>query len=267
MIIIFDLRDKSEACHYKWQEHHEEDCPVAMESQSEKWSRYAQVYDKRRFALMPGYPEMIHATMQALPFRYDQPFDVLEVGIGTGNLAAAILERFPAARLTGIDVASGMLDIAGTRLSPYRDRVRLELSDLESMPITGEWDAVVSSLTFRCLSRPRKAAFVQETVRALRPGGVTVHADVLLVPDGFPAEQNRLVWQRRKEEAFALGLITEEEIREEEQRRKEYETGARKGLDDFLSHDQFVSAFRENGFPEADSIWRYWGLAVVAARR
>lgn len=240
---------------------------MAGETQDEKWSRYAQVYDKRRFALMPGYGEMLHAVMQALPYAYDQPFSVLEVGIGTGNLAAAILERFPAARLTGLDVAQGMLDIAGARLAPHADRVRLEIADLEAAPVTGEWDAVVSSLTFRCLSRPRKASFVQETLRALPPGGVTVHADVLLVPDGYPAEQNRLVWQRRKEEAFARGLITEAEMREEEQRRKEYETGVRKGIDDFLTHDQFVSFFRENGFPEADSIWRYWGLSVVAARK
>ena len=40
-------------------------------------------------------------------------FDLLDLGTGTGALALAVLERWPGARVTGIDPSSRMLDVAG----------------------------------------------------------------------------------------------------------------------------------------------------------
>lgn len=236
-------------------------------TQQEKWTRYAAVYDKRRLALMPGYAEMLQAVTGALPFSPSDTFHLLDVGTGTGNLAEAVLSRFPGARVTGIDVSEGMLAVAQARVERFGDRVRLEQADLEQSPLTGNWDAVVSSLMFRCLSPERKGTFVQEVGAALRTGGITVHADVLLLPDGYVSDQNRRIWDERKRSALAQGQITEGEIREEEERRREYETGVRKGLDDFLSGDRFVACFRQHGFPDAEMIWRFWGLAIVAAQK
>lgn len=236
------------------------------DTQRQKWNEYASVYDKRRTALMPGYAEMLRTVVEALPFSTSDSFRVLDVGTGTGNLPEAILAHFPNARLQGIDVSEGMLNITKARLERFGGRVKLERVDLEQCSLTGSWDAIVSSLAFHCLSPQRKSTFVQEVSQALVQGGVTIHADVLLLPSRYMSEQNRRVWEQRRHQALSAGLIAEQEIREEEQRRKEYETGVRRGIDDFLSYERFVSYFRENGFPDADGVMRYWGLAVVAAQ-
>ncbi|MGZ6764434.1 MAG: class I SAM-dependent methyltransferase [Nocardioides sp.] len=91
---------------------------------------------------------------------------VLDVGCGSGPLAAAMVER--GARVTGVDASAAMLDLARERLG---EAVDLHVADLaEPLPLAdAAYDDVVASLVLHYLedwSGP-----LAELRRVLKPGG------------------------------------------------------------------------------------------------
>jgi ubiquinone/menaquinone biosynthesis C-methylase UbiE len=99
---------------------------------------------------------------------------LIDIGTGTGTLAVAALQRWPACRVTGVDLAPGVLAVAGKearRLGPRAWR-RLTLLEGEAahVPLPDRSaDAVVSSFVVQLV--PNRAAATREAFRLLRPGG------------------------------------------------------------------------------------------------
>jgi SAM-dependent methyltransferase len=112
----------------------------------------------------------------------DRPFDVLDIGTGTGTLVLGALERWPRATATGVDPSGLMLRLAGeaTRGRGMADRLRLVRGDAVELPIgDASVDVVISSFVIQLV--PSRAAMLREVLRVLRPGGtagvLTWHLD------------------------------------------------------------------------------------------
>jgi SAM-dependent methyltransferase len=100
---------------------------------------------------------------------------LMDVGTGTGALAVAACERWPHARIVGLDPSHGMLAMARTRSARAgiaQDDGRLswlacpaESIDLED----GSVDAAFSSFVLQLV--PDRAPVLAELRRVLRPGG------------------------------------------------------------------------------------------------
>lgn len=102
------------------------------------------------------------------------PFDLLDLGTGTGVLAAAALERWPGVRAVGIDPSSHMLELAveaAQRRSPsLPTRLRTVVASADRMPLAdGSVDVVTSSFVIQLV--PNRARALREVLRVLRPGG------------------------------------------------------------------------------------------------
>lgn len=96
---------------------------------------------------------------------------VLDIGCGTGTLTSLIEGLCPLSRVFGIDIASGMLEEARTKLNSAS--ARLTLGDMDTLPFSDSaFDAVASSLTFQWAG-DLSSAF-EEAGRVLRPGGAFV---------------------------------------------------------------------------------------------
>ncbi len=100
--------------------------------------------------------------------------DVLDVGTGTGFLALLMAEH--GHRVTGIDLAAGMLAVARSLAAVSR----LDVQFLEGDAVAPEWpDASFDALTNRhllwTLREPERA--FQDWRRLLRPGGRVVAVD------------------------------------------------------------------------------------------
>jgi SAM-dependent methyltransferase len=111
----------------------------------------------------------VEAALAAVP----EP-RLLDVGSGTGTLAIAALERWPALRVTGIDPSAGMLGIAGEaageRLVQQRDRYLSEVAYADELPFgAASFDLAVSSFVLQLV--PSRAAALREIRRVLAPGG------------------------------------------------------------------------------------------------
>jgi len=87
------------------------------------------------------------ARRRVLPWALDGHLlsgDVLEIGGGSGAMAAGVARSFPDVRLTVTDVDTAMVDSARSRLSSYTN-VSVEVADVTALPFAGAcFDAVTS---------------------------------------------------------------------------------------------------------------------------
>ena len=105
---------------------------------------------------------------------------VLDVACGSGNLS------FPAARagagVTGIDIATNLIETARERARAEGLQVRFDEGDAESMPYgDGSFDVVMTM--FGAMFAPRPEVTAAELLRVCRPGGRVAMAN--WTPAGF----------------------------------------------------------------------------------
>jgi len=102
------------------------------------------------------------------------PFDLLDLGTGTGVLAVAALERWPGVRVVGVDPSSHMLELAAEaarRRSPALvPRFRTLVASADRLPLADRsMDVATSSFVIQLV--PSRARALREVLRVLRPGG------------------------------------------------------------------------------------------------
>ena len=105
---------------------------------------------------------------------------LLDVACGSGNLA------IPAARggavVTGVDIATNLLEQARARAASEGLKIQFDEGDAESLPYAdATFDEVVSM--FGAMFAPRPALVAAELVRVCRPGGQIAMAN--WTPGGF----------------------------------------------------------------------------------
>ena len=128
-------------------------------------------YDERIRTFIPHYEEMLDSAAALVPRRAAL---ILDLGTGTGALAARCLRIAGKARIAGIDSDAAILAMAHRRLGK---RAGLIHGRFETA-VYPRADAVVASLALHHIfTRSRKLAVYRRVYRALRPGGILVIAD------------------------------------------------------------------------------------------
>ena len=151
-------------------------------------------YDARIRSLIPVYDELIAEVVRALDHAARPVRSIVDLGIGTGALARACLERLPRARVWGIDADAGMMAIARARLGKSSRRLTMTTGSFLDTALPA-CDAIVASYSLHHIrTRPAKLAFYRRCYRALRPGGVLVTGDCAPAssPRGFARDLD--VW-------------------------------------------------------------------------
>src|SRR5262245_55878627 len=109
---------------------------------------------------------------------------VLDVGTGTAQIPIELAPRRNDLRITAIDLAAHMLQVAQRNVirAGLTTHIRLEQVDAKALPWTdGAFDAVISNSIIHQIPEPRPA--FQEMVRVLRAGGTLFVRDLLRPPD------------------------------------------------------------------------------------
>lgn len=131
----------------------------------------SDVYDPA-IALLTRERVWRRALVEALDPRAGER--IVDVGCGTGSLAALIKRRAPASQVLGIDPDGDILGRARAKtLSRGAEVDFVEGFARDVARITGDAgaDKIVSSLVFHQLPLPEKRAGLAAALRALKPGG------------------------------------------------------------------------------------------------
>ncbi|WP_224247078.1 methyltransferase domain-containing protein [Hyalangium gracile] len=126
------------------------------------------------------------------------PAQVVDLGCGTGDLTLVLAERWPTARVTGVDSSEAMVAEATRRAHP--DRVRFELADLARWTPAAPVDVLFSNAALHWL--PEHPALLSRLVSLLAPGGVLAFQ----IPANFDAPSHRRIDEVRALPRFAATL-------------------------------------------------------------
>lgn len=146
-----------------------------MKTVGAHFDEWAPRYDAQIREMVPRYEE-IHDTLIAL-LALRPPTRFLDLGAGTGYTILKVLEAFPGATATGLDVSPEMLQRGRQRLAGLDPRVELRQSDIAQPAIDGAYDAIVSVLAVHHLYPDQKRHLFSRIWEHIEPGGVFVIAD------------------------------------------------------------------------------------------
>ncbi|MFA4844603.1 MAG: malonyl-ACP O-methyltransferase BioC [Candidatus Margulisiibacteriota bacterium] len=128
---------------------------------SANFSRSARDYDEHAVL----QKEMADRLFSLLP--ETEPERILDIGCGTGYLAARLAHDFPQATVLGLDLAPGMIEVA--RQKHRFDNLSFIVGDGESLTLPGRsFDLVVSNASLQWMA-PEKV--FGEVSKVLAPGG------------------------------------------------------------------------------------------------
>ena len=140
----------------------------------------AHGYDRAFRQFMHDLDGFYGAVVKGLPFGRDEGLRVLDLGAGTGLLSAVVAERFPAARVTLVDVSEEMLRVARRRFAGQPGRFEFRVMDYARESLPGEpggFDLIVSALSVHHLAHGDRRETVRKIHVSLRSGGWFVNAD------------------------------------------------------------------------------------------
>ncbi len=158
------------------------------------FDRTAETYDRARRKLVPCFDEFYRAAVDMIPASCDDEIRVLDLGAGTGLLAAFVAFSFPRARITMVDISDEMLAQARDRFAAGGNRFSFEVADFGAGRITGRYDAIISALSIHHLSDDEKRAIFAQAYAALSPGGVFVDADQVRGETEATERRNHALW-------------------------------------------------------------------------
>ena len=213
----------------------------------------AQEYDAQRVHIIPDLHQYYGATVWAAVAEGPHP-EILDIGAGTSLLSALVLEKFPGASLTLLDISENMLAVARQRFS-HLETVRYVVSDYSRSSLGGPYDLVFSALSIHHLSRDDKRQLFHGIFTALQPGGMFINADQ--AEGETPLFQHMYLdyWN----DFIVSGPLSEKEHQEILRRR------------DTLDRNEKLSSqlrwLQESGFSDIDVVYKNRTFIVTAARK
>jgi tRNA (cmo5U34)-methyltransferase len=195
------------------------------------------------------------------------PFRMLDLGAGTGSLSRCLLQTYPGAVVTALDISPAMLVELRRTLAPFGGRARVVEADLATVDLVELWraaaessgsrapafDASVSRLAIHHLDAAGQEGLLRRVFAALRPGGVFVNSDMI---DG--------------EDDVARAAIMDDWRRYMRARGDDPDEWERwlVGDDDHPATERTQLAWlRSAGFSDVQTIWKVAGFAMFRAVR
>ncbi len=224
-----------------------------MEQIKEAFDTVAQEYDAQRVHIIPDLHQYYGAAVQAAIANDSHPA-ILDIGAGTGLMSALVLEKYPGATLTLLDISEKMLAVARHRFS-HLNTVRYVVSDYSRAPLGGPYDLVFSALSIHHLTTVDKRQLFQRIFSALKSRGMFINADQADGETPLFRQMYRDYWDN----FVASGPLPGEERREIMRRR------------DTLDRNETLTTqlrwLQECGFPDVDVVYKNRTFVVTVARK
>lgn len=209
-------------------------------------------YDSNRRKLIPCFDDFYGTILEQIPAENRAP-KVLDIGAGTGLLSEMVLEQFPEAEITLIDIADEMLEKARERFGES-DRISYITADYSSYNFAEQYDVIVSALSIHHLKNDQKAALYQTVHSHLNSGGIFVNGDQFLGATEESEQRNQQWWRTTIENA-GINLVELDE----------WET--RTAMDIPATVNDNLNWLNQAGFRNADILYKMYNFGVIVGQK
>lgn len=206
-------------------------------------------YDNLRRTLIPCFDDFYKTAVEIIPFKYNAPLKILDLGAGTGLYSGMVQAVFSNAEFTLLDLAPEMLEKAKARFSKMGKSPKILMGDYIKTDLGGAYDLIISALSVHHLADTDKKRLYQQIYNLLNPGGMFINADQVL---GKTPNIEKLYRQKWLDSVCAQG-ISQEDLKAA-QKRMEY--------DRMTPLDRQLAWLEVAGFQDVDCWYKNFSFAV-----
>lgn len=224
-----------------------------MEHIRQAFNKFAQDYDAQREFIIPDMRQYYSAAVWAMETTAEKPA-ILDVGAGTGLLSAYLLEKFPDARLTLMDISENMLDMARKRFATRSGTAYL-ICDYSRSDLGGPYHLICSALSIHHLLPEDKRRLFRRIFQGLKPGGMFVNADQAEGETPYFQQRYLAFWN----DFLRSGPMTEAQHAEILKRRNTLDRNEKLSVQ--------LSWLKDAGFSDVDVVYKNRTFIVTVARK
>lgn len=222
---------------------------MSVESQ---FNSIARLYDKQIPSLIPCFSDFYGVAVDNINLSTSSP-EILDLGAGTGLFSEFILQKYPNAKITLVDLSQKMLDIAQKRFSSNKN-ITIIQQDFTNFKGEKLYDAVISSLAIHHLEDKAKAGLYNTIFSLLKPSGIFINAEQV----AGESEYFSLLYDKEWRKKVEASDLSREEIDASYERIK---------LDKRTPVPTQIKWLRDAGFKEVDCLYKYYDFAVLYGRK
>lgn len=210
-------------------------------------------YDRTRRQLVPDFDAFYGTALELIPFPRDAHFRVLDLGAGTGLLSALVLEVFPNATFTLVDLSVEMLDKARQRFI-HQPGFEYEVRDFENQSLVGAHDVAISALALHHVEPANLQSVFSKVHKVLVQGGIFINADQTLGTTPANEQKYSQAWHRdiRVQGASDADVLAAVE---------------RMKVDKTATLEDQLAWLRTAGFVDVDCWYKNYRFAVYSGRK
>lgn len=226
-----------------------------MESRNDvsiKFDEIAHEYDSQRKKLIPCFDDFYNVSVSIADANTNTP-NILDLGAGTGLFSSLILQKYPEAKMTLIDVSEKMLEVARSRLKGFTN-VNFVLEDYTNYISHEQFDIIISGLSIHHLSDSNKLELYKNAYSNLKNNGVFINADQVLGNTSFIESLYKNDWKKKVESSG----LSKDEIESAYERTK---------LDRMSDLKTQITWLQEIGFSDVDCVYKYFNFVVLYGRK
>ena len=225
---------------------------ITREYLKTKFNEHANQYDQQRKKLIPCFDDFYSIPVSIINTKKKNP-SILDIGAGTGLFSSFLLEKYPNAKITLIDLSEKMIDISKKRFKG-NPNVHYIIDDYTEHKFTNSFDIIISSLSIHHLNDSEKEKLYKKIFSILNSDGVFVNSDQVLGHTPFIEKMYRGDWVQKIESSG----LTRSELEAAYERTK---------LDKMATLDKQLTWLKESGFKDVDCVYKYFNFVVMYGKK
>ena len=161
---------------------------------------FATAWDRGAAVGNPIRAEHLDILLSILEREYRPGTAILDLGIGSGQVEAALFERLPDARVVGVDGSAAMIALAHERLRPYADHttiVKHDFVDIAGLQLPPhEYGIVISVQALHHIPHEHQRPVIQYAHDVLPAGGLFLLMERVLIDAEHLPHVYAALWER-----------------------------------------------------------------------
>ncbi|MFC1510332.1 class I SAM-dependent methyltransferase [Candidatus Omnitrophota bacterium] len=169
-----------------------------------QYTTMAKNYDETIKKIIPEYNKIIKTMVELLPFDKNQAIDVLDIGCGTGTVAAHIKKKFFHSAITCLDPTQKMLLAAKKKMKNYLG-IKYVQTTIEQFPFKEKYHAVCASMVFQNIqTKKEKRSIFKKIFKTLNDDGVFLYFGPVKGSNERIEEMYMKKWSTFLQKSFSL---------------------------------------------------------------
>lgn len=218
----------------------------------EAFDNISEEYDEHRKQLIPCFDDYYNLPLTVMDFESDNP-SVLDIGSGTGLFSSVLLNKYPKAKITLIDLSDKMLAVAKKRFINHPE-FKFIAEDYTQYELDEKFDIIISALSIHHLTADQKENLYKKCFGLLNENGIFINADQVL--SSYPESEAmfRALWKHSVEKSGLSSKEVQEAI-------------DRTSYDNPSTLEEQLNWLKKAGFRYVDSIYKYYHFCVMYAKK